>query len=148
MTLIQKYGKLALIAGGSEGIGAAAAHYLAAAGMNLVLVARRKEPLEQMAQVLTATYKVEVSCITCNLADANAVTVIKEKLQGKEINLLVYNAALAYIGAFEKNTTQFYSQMAYANMITPINLIHNFAQPMLAKGKGAIVVLASLAGFK
>ncbi|MEO8760651.1 MAG: SDR family NAD(P)-dependent oxidoreductase [Bacteroidia bacterium] len=148
MTLLQKYGQTALIAGGSEGIGAAAAHYLAAAGINLVLVARRKEPLEVLATALATKYKVNVSCISCDLADTNATTIIQTALQGKEINLLVYNAALAYIGEFEKNTTTYYNQMAYANMITPMNLLHAFAQPMLAKGKGGLVIMASLAGFQ
>ena len=148
MTLLQKYGQTALVAGGSEGIGAAAANYLAAAGMNLVLVARRKEPLEQMANELITKYKIQVSCICCDLSDVNATTIIKDTLNGKEINLLVYNAALAYIGAFEKNNTAYYNQMAFANMITPMNMLHTFAQPMLAKGKGAMVVMASLAGFQ
>ncbi len=68
----QKYGQLALIAGASEGIGAAFATYLAIEGMNLVLVARRKDPLDKLAEQLREKYKVEVDCITCDLAEANA----------------------------------------------------------------------------
>jgi len=148
MKLTERYGKTALVAGGSEGIGAAAAHYVAAAGMDVVLVARRKEPLDELAKVLMAKYKVQVSCICCDLADANAAQYIQDALQGKEINLLVYNAALAYIGAFEKNNTTYYNQMAHANMITPMNMLYSLAGPMLAKGKGGMVIMASLAGFQ
>jgi uncharacterized protein len=49
MNFKEKYGNTALIAGGSEGMGAAYAHALAARGMDLVLIARRKEPLEAIA---------------------------------------------------------------------------------------------------
>ncbi len=148
MTLKEKYGPLALVAGASEGIGAAFATYLASSGINLVLVARRKEPLEQLAAELTTSYKIEVSCICCDLASAGAAAQLQQQLQGKEISLLVYNAALSYIGAFEKNTMEHNNQIAQANMVTPMNLLQLFAPPMLAKGKGAMILMASLAGFQ
>ncbi len=69
-------------------------------------------------------------------------------MQGKEINLFVYNAALSYIGAFEKNTVANHHQIAQANMVTPMNLMQVFAEPMLAKQKGAMILMASLAGFQ
>lgn len=148
MTLKEKYGPLALVAGASEGIGAAFATYLAAAGLNLVLVARRKEPLEQLAAVLTASYKIEVTCICCDLASTGAAVQLQQQLQGKEISLLVYNAALSYIGAFEKNTVEHNNLIAQCNMVTPMNLLQLFAAPMLKKGKGAMILMASLAGFQ
>lgn len=148
ITLKQKYGQLALVAGASEGIGAAFATYLATEGMDLVLVARRKEPLDKLAQQLREKYKVEVYCITCNLAQANAAQELSDALQGKEINLVVYNAALSYIGAFEKNTIENNNQIAQANMITPMNMMQVFAEPMLQRKKGAMILMASLAGFQ
>src|ERR1700757_391149 len=99
MSLLKKYGKTALVAGASEGLGAAFASYLAAEGINLVLIARRKEPLHQLADLLITKYKIQVSCIVCDLADGNATQHIQKELGGKEIDLLVYNAALSYIGA-------------------------------------------------
>jgi short-subunit dehydrogenase len=148
MSLIQKYGQLALVAGASEGIGAAFATYLAESGMDLVLVARRKEPLDKLAKLLRSKYQVHVSCICCDLVGSNAAIQLKAELQGKEINLLVYNAALSYIGPFEKNSLEHNSQIAHANMITPMHLTQIFGERMLQKGKGAIVLMASLAGFQ
>ena len=66
MTLKEKYGSLALIAGASEGIGAAFSHYLAAAGIDLILVARRKEPLEVLAAELSDKYKGSVFFFQCH----------------------------------------------------------------------------------
>ena len=148
MNLKQKYGELALVAGASEGIGAAFATYLAKEGMNLVLVARRKEPLDKLAAQLIDSYKVQVDCICCDLADAGAANQLRQALSGKEIGLLVYNAALSYIGPFEKNTVEHHNQIAQANMVTPMNIAQLFAEPMLARKKGAIIFMASLAGFQ
>jgi short-subunit dehydrogenase len=148
MTLRQKYGALALVAGASEGIGAAFATRLAADGMDLVLVARRKEPLDILAATLIDRYHINVQCISCDLADPQAPQIIQNSLEGKEINLLVYNAAISYIGPFEKNTIAQHNQLAQANMITPMHLAQIFGEPMLRKGKGAVILMASLAGFQ
>jgi short-subunit dehydrogenase len=148
MRLIQKYGPVALVAGASEGIGAAFSNYLAEAGMDLVLVARRKEPLDILAASLTSKYPVNVVCLKCDLSDNNAARTVKEALNGKEINLLVYNAALSYIGPFEQNSMDHHNRIAHTNMITPMNMMHLFGESMLKKGKGAIILMASLAGFQ
>jgi short-subunit dehydrogenase len=148
MSSLKKYGKLALVAGASEGIGAAFANYLAAEGMNLVLIARRREPLHELADLLRAKYKIQISCIICDLADTNATQYIQKELGDKEIDLLVYNAALSYIGGFEKNTIENNSQMAVVNMVTPMSMAHAFGEKMLAKKQGAIILMASLAGFQ
>jgi len=148
MSLKEKYGFLALVAGASEGMGAAYATYLAAAGIDLILVARRKEPLDQLAALLVNQYQINVSCICCDLADDNVAQQLQDALMGKEINLLVYNAALSYIGPFEKNSLEHYNQIARANMITPMNMTQIFGEAMLTKGRGAIILMSSLAGFQ
>jgi short-subunit dehydrogenase len=148
INLKQKYGSTALVAGASEGIGAAYATSLAAEGMNLVLVARRMKPLQQLSEKLNETYKVEIQCISCDLGNATAIQQIKKALNGKEVNLLVYNAALPYIGPFIKSSPEYHAQMAQVNMLTPINMLHFFGEKMLTKGKGAIILMSSLAGFQ
>ncbi len=147
-SLLKQYGSLALVAGASEGIGAAFSRYLAAAGMNLVLVARRKEPLQQIADSLAEEYHVQVTCISCDLSDGNALHIITEALAGKEIHVLVYNAAFSFIGHFEQNGMEHDNKLSYVNMITPMNMIRIFGIPMLKRGKGAIIMMSSLAGFQ
>jgi short-subunit dehydrogenase len=144
----QKYGPLALVAGASEGIGAAFSHYLAEAGMDLVLVARRRELLDELAVRLTNKYHINVACISCDLSDPDSANRIKETLSGKEINMLVYNAALSYIGPFEQNSLENHNKIAFANMITPLNMFQTFGEAMLKNGKGALIMMASLAGFQ
>jgi len=148
ISIKQKYGPLALVAGASEGIGASFSHYLAASGMDLILVARRKDPLEQLAHLLTNQYHVKVTCISCDLSDNEAAIKVKESLDGRDVNLLVYNAALSYIGPFEQNSMEHHNKIAITNMITPMKMLQLFGEPMLKKGKGAIILMASLAGFQ
>jgi short-subunit dehydrogenase len=148
MNIKQKYGSTALVAGASEGIGAAFAEYLAAEGMDLVLIARRLDPLHQLADILKNKYKVEVICFACNLGTIQATQQIQDELKGREINLLVYNAALSYIGPFIKNSLEDHIQVAQVNMMTLLNMIHMFGEKMLTKGKGAIILMTSLAGFQ
>jgi len=148
MDLKQKYGHLALVAGASEGLGAAFSSYLASHKIDLVLIARRKEKLDNLAQSLKKNYQVNVTCIYCDLADANALQIIKESVNGMEIGLMVYNAALSYIGPFEKNSMAHHHQMARVNMMVPLNLLQFFGAPMLDKGKGAFIIMASMAGFQ
>jgi uncharacterized protein len=146
--LKEKYGKIALIAGASEGIGAAYATSLAAEGLDLVLVARRLQPLQQLQIKLEKNYSINVTCISCDLADSDATQKIQEALNGKEISVLVYNAALPYIGPFLENSLENNQRMAQVNMISPLNMIHVFGGEMVARGRGAIILMASLAGFQ
>lgn len=148
MSIKEKYGKRALIAGGSEGLGAAFAHYLAKEGLDLVLVARRLNKLEVIAQEIRSKYQVDVDCVACDLATSDAVTTIKEALKQKQIDVLIYNAALSFIGCFEENTTEHHRQIGQANMLTPMRMVQEFGSEMLQCKKGAVVLMASLAGFQ
>jgi short-subunit dehydrogenase len=148
MSLKQKYGSLALVAGASEGLGAAYASYLASEGIDLILVARRKEPLELLANSLKDTYKVKIECLSCDLANSTATQEIKAAVGSRKIDILVYNAAIPHIGAFENNPVGSNNQMAQANMVTPMNLVQLFGAEMLERKKGAVIMMASLAGFQ
>jgi len=96
------FGKWALITGASAGIGVALAEELAAGGTKLVLTARRKDRLDELARRLTATYKVSTEVFPADLADSNAPENIfaftKEK--GLEIDLLINNAGFGQYGEF------------------------------------------------
>ena len=146
--LKQKYGNTALIAGASEGIGKAFATRIASEGLDLVIVARRMEPLKDLAAHLIDKYKVNVTCICCDLSLADSIEQLKEELNGREINIVIYNAALSFIGPFIKNSPIQHYQIAQVNMITPMGIFHLFGQKMLAKRKGAIILMSSLAGFQ
>jgi len=148
MSLKSKYGDLALIAGGSEGIGAAYSNYLASEGLDLILVARNLKKLETLSKEIKAQYQVNISCISYDLAKPDATKQLQKSLGDRHIAIMVYNAALSYIGPFEENSIEHHQQIAQTNMLTPMEMLQAFGSPMLKKGKGACIIMASLAGFQ
>lgn len=143
-----RYGDLAMIAGASEGIGAAFASFLAARGINLILVARRPEVLQSLADRLTENYKVSVRCVVLDLSSEDAASQLVSMAGGMHIDFLVYNAALSPIGPFSQTHVDTLDMTAQVNMISPMHLIHHFGSEMLARGRGAIIIMSSMAGLQ
>ncbi len=148
MTFKEKCGNTALIAGASEGMGAAYAYALAARGFDLVLIARRKEPLEATANHITEQFGVNVLPISCDLAATDVTQQIIQAIGEKEIDFMVYNAALSYIGPYLATDVSTHFDIANVNMRAPIDMLHYFGGKMVERRKGGIVLMSSLAGFQ
>ena len=141
-----RYGPWALIAGASEGIGEHFARQLAARGLHLVLVARRAEVLATLAEELASTHGVEVRTLALDLAFPDATNQIREATADLEVGMLVYNAAVSLIGPFLDHTIEEYRAEQEVNCRRPLELAHHFAAAMGARGRGAILLMSSLAG--
>ncbi|MCL2214598.1 MAG: SDR family NAD(P)-dependent oxidoreductase [Treponema sp.] len=154
MRFVNKYGPCALVAGGSDGLGAAFAEALARRGLNLVLIARNKARLDETAKRIREKYSVDVSVIACDLADyEKAKNLIQEHIYtdknnscGTSIGILVYNAAFAPIGLFENTSEENLSLAAAVNVRTPLLLAKLFSPQMIQNRRGGIVLMSSLAG--
>ena len=142
--------KWALITGASAGIGVALAEELASSGTNLVLTARRKDRLEELARRLTATYKINTEVFPADLADANAPERIfaftKEK--GIEIDLLINNAGFGQYGEFPTVEKQRLLDMVQVNCSAVVHLTRLYLPEMVARRRGDILILASTASFQ
>jgi len=143
-----RYGPWAMVAGASEGIGAAYTEQLATRGLNLVLVARRAELLQSLASELSKKYNVEIKIIPLDLSAANAVEQIAENTKDMEIGLLVYNAAFSAIGPFLERPLDDHIKEINTNAFTPLKLIYLFAEQMLGRGHGGILLMSSLSAFQ
>lgn len=143
-------GKWALITGASAGIGVAFAEELGAGGTNLVLTARRKDRLEELARRLTAAYKVSVEVFPADLADSNAPDKIfaftKEK--GIEVDLLINNAGFGQYGEFPSIEKQRWLDMVQVNCHAVVHLTRLYLPEMVARRRGDILILASTASFQ
>lgn len=148
MNFTERYGKTALIAGASEGIGAAFARSLAQKGMNLILVARRKDPLEQTVASIEKEYGVIVRCIVCDLADEDATDRIRNETGNTEVDVLICNAANSPIGPYLELSESSLMRTATVNMLTPMKMARHFGGFMVNRKRGAVILMASLAGFQ
>jgi uncharacterized protein len=148
MRLKERYGPLALVAGASKGLGAAFANALASEGFNLIIVARNSEDLKLEAVELTRKFSVEVSPVSCDLNDPDAIEQIQKTLAGRRINFLVYNAASTYIGSFLNCPLSEHLKIIGVNMLTPLKMVHLFGAQMIEEKRGGIILMSSLAGMQ
>jgi len=146
-----KYGPCALVAGGSDGLGGAYAEALARRGLNLILIARRKDKLEETAERLREKYSVDVITLAADLADYEKTKemiteLLSERKPNFSIGLLVYNAAFAPIGLFENTSEEHLCAAAAVNVKAPLLLSKVLSAPMIQNKRGGIVLMSSLAG--
>jgi len=144
----KRYGPWALIAGASEGIGAAFARTLAERGLDLALVARRAGPLAQLEREIAARAPVRVRSIPLDLGGADAAARLEQELADLDVGLLVYNAALAPAGALLEIPLETQLAAIDVNARGPLALVHHFGRRMASRGAGGIVLLSSLTAFQ
>ncbi len=140
----QRYGAWAVIAGASEGLGAAFARALAARGHDLVLVARREPLLAQLASELAAAHHVEARPLALDLADPATVPAIALATRELEVGVLVYNAALSPIAPFLEVPLEEHLRVLEINCRAPTLLTRALGEPMRARGRGAILLMSSM----
>jgi uncharacterized protein len=141
-----KYGPWAVIAGASEGVGACLADELAQRGLDLVLVARNGPLLDRVAAGVRERHGVEVRSVVQDLTDADVRAKMAEATDGLEVGLVVYNA-----GASDRTTPFLDTPVEHAvkqinlDCVGPVALVDLFAPAMRDRGRGGIVIVASLA---
>jgi NAD(P)-dependent dehydrogenase (short-subunit alcohol dehydrogenase family) len=138
-----KYGPWAVIPGGSEGIGACIATRLAKAGINSVLIARKPEPLEEVAAEVRAL-GTEARTLAMDLASDDMFDRIKDATADIEVGLLVYNAGASLrTGPFIEWDIADVEQVIRLNVLGQTRLSHHFGKQMAARGRGGIVLMGS-----
>ena len=141
-------GKTALITGASAGLGLEFARQLAAAGYNLVLVARNPERLDATAGELTAAHAIAVETIPADLSEPGAPQSLFDEVQRRTlaIDFLVNNAGIAGPNLLEESDWS-KQESFYRLMMTSIaQLCHLFIPPMQERGFGRVINVASVAG--
>lgn len=144
----KRYGPWAVVAGASEGIGAAFARALARRGLDVVLVARRREPLAALEREITASAAVRVRGISLDLSGDDAGAQLDQQTADLDVGLVVYNAALSPRGEFLDIPLLAQQTAIDVNVRRPLELAHRFGRRFAARGSGGIVLLSSLTAFQ
>jgi short-subunit dehydrogenase len=146
MDLVKRYGPWAVVAGASEGIGAAFSRALAAAGFDLVLIARRPEPLEALAAELRARGRT-IETHAFDLGAPDLADKLEQIAAAHETGVLVWNAALSIIAPFLDTPLADKQRIVDVNARGPLTAAHVFGGAMAARGRGAIILVSSLTAF-
>src|SRR4029453_16117397 len=139
-----------LITGASSGFGVHFAKLLAARKSNLVLAARRTEPMERLAAELRQKHGVDIAIEGIDLARPGAGTEIKSRLdvRGVSIDVLVNNAGYGWYGSFIDQPLDTITDILQLNVTTLSELTHLFAAGMVERRRGHILLIASLLGYQ
>lgn len=137
---------LALVTGASSGIGAETARKLACEGMRVVLVARRKERLEEVAgQIRAAGGRVETFCADLTRPEERAALIDFVHALG-DLDLLINNAGFGWYGWFDEMGWNLAEEILHINIDAAVHLTSAFLPGMLARRRGHIIFLGSIAG--
>jgi short-subunit dehydrogenase len=145
MSFQEKYGPWGVVLGASEGLGEAYARGLAARGLNVVVAARRREPLQLVAEDTAAQYGVETLAVPLDLASPDFMDALSTVTDGLDVGLVVYNGAAAYVGPFLNGADALQSIVA-VNCLGPLLVCQKFGGHLIARGHGGIVLMGSAAG--
>ena len=140
----------ALITGASSGIGASLARCFAEGGFDLVLVARSTDKLQALAQELVAQYGGKVLVETCDLSMADNAGKLAARLKKRkcQIDILVNNAGVLEQGRFTDIDPVRQLGMIELNVLGLTAMLNLFLPPMLERGYGKILNVASIAAFQ
>lgn len=139
-----------LITGASSGIGLELARLFAADKSDLILTARNAERLEQLAAELRSAHGVQVRVMVQDLADPGAPAAIFERLRGEgvQVDVLVNNAGFGAVGRFVELPLERQMEMIQVNIAALTHLTRLFLPPMIERGRGGILNVASTAAFQ
>lgn len=140
---------MVIVTGGSEGIGYALARRFAAAGHDLILIARRAEPLGEAASRIGADFKVEAVALPLDVTSPNAIAAIEAALaeHGAYADVLVNSAGIGFAGRFDEQTPEGALQLVDLNVRALTALTRHFLVGMRVRGSGGILSLASLGSY-
>jgi short-subunit dehydrogenase len=142
--------KTALITGATGGIGSELCRRFARDQINLVLVARNQQKLQQLSEQLQSEFAIKTNTIVQDLAIPNAAQELYQKLQeqGLQIDFLINNAGIGYYGQFSNSDFDAITNMLNLNIMALVELTRLLLPEMIRQGSGRILNVASLAAFQ
>ena len=144
----EKYGPWALVTGASSGLGAEFVRQLAAKGLNTVLVARRRERMEDLAAHVQEIHAVRTRIIPVDLTGGGACARVIEQTSDLEVGLLINNAGFGISGAYHACDPDRQVNMTVLNCVIPVLLTNHYLPPMLKRERGGLIFLASTAAYQ
>lgn len=148
MDILGTCGPWAVVTGASAGLGEQFARQLAAKGLHVVLVARRAERLSALADALKGAHGIECRTVPLDLGAEDADRVLDEATADLDVGLFVNNAGVGYYGRFLEQDRERLAAMVHLNCHAVAMLAHRFGRRLAARGRGAMIIVSSVAGYQ
>ncbi len=144
--LADRYGEWALVTGASAGIGRELARALAREGLSLVLTARRSDRLAELATELERAHGIRTRVVPLDLGAAGGAERLARAVADLEIGMAALNAGFGGIGDFVSLEPERVREMVELNCTAPAVLARALLPAMQQRGRGAVIVVGSVAG--
>lgn len=145
---IERYGDWAVVTGASDGIGRAMAIELAARGVSLLLVARRRDRLEAIATELRGQFGTLCRVVSADLGNSGGIDAVMAEAAELDVGTLVAAAGFGTSGSFIRNQISTELEMIDVNCRAMVALAHYFGRRFAERKRGAIVLMSSLLAFQ
>lgn len=140
-------GSWALVTGASSGIGEGFVRRLAAAGVDVAMVARRGAALEELAAEVASRHGVDCRVIAMDLSLAGAASRLADAVADLDVALLVANAGTGWIGRFDRQEPEDHSSLIRLHCEMHVELTARLLAPMKKRGRGGVIIVSSMGGF-
>lgn len=146
MNLKEKYGEWGIILGATEGVGKATAEKIAQGGMNVILVGRREEKLQELGKEISEKYNVEHLVVRADFSEDNAAEAIFEKTKDLDMGFMSYVACLHHFGKLQDTDWEWHQKMLNVNINTFLKCFYHYMGIFTKQKRGAVVNYSSLTG--
>lgn len=142
----KRYGPWAIVTGASQGTGRAYARQLAAKGISVILIARRSDPLDELAREIRAEFGAGCVFAAIDIAKPDATQRIIAAAGDREIGLVVFNGGADGNGShFLDGDIERWRELVTMNVTTTIECCHHFGRAMRERGRGGLLMVNSFA---
>jgi short-subunit dehydrogenase len=141
-----EFGPAAIVTGASSGIGWSFAEILASMDFDLILVARRVDRLQELAERLQTEHGIAATVLPVDLAERSAGHQIAEATSDRDIGLVISNAGFGFKGEHATTDPEGLTDMLMVNCNTTMQLAHGFIPRLRQRGRGGFIFTSSVEG--
>lgn len=142
----ERFGPWAIVTGSSAGIGKEFARQLAAGGLNVVLVARRLDALNDIGHNLVSEFGIEYRAVGLDLSEDGFIDHLQKSTADLDIGLVVSNAGAMQIADLLDHDREYLHRMVRLNAIAHLDLAHHFGRRLTERGRGGLLLVSSIGG--
>src|SRR5216684_5086668 len=141
---IERFGPWALVTGASSGIGKEFARQIAAAGINVVLVARREGLLAELGRAISQEFDVQYRALAMDLSQEGFIAGLADATRDIDIGLVVSNAGTGNPGEFLKLDRQLLQATLRLNTMAHLDISHHFGAKFAKRGQGGLILVGAM----